>query len=287
MSASNAPTDPSLDIPLQSPDFHSFKEQFESAVQAAGPENMEALRALGTTAFEAFLRAADIPDQRLLRWFVDQCNDGNIAATERILFALRKIEEAARRAAERRKHANLTPVLQTRRVVQLSWFGMAGFQSSDAFEVRLSIYRSPQEREFCMAARLRFPGLTVLPNYPLRCFVDLDKLAALLPDEMIRYARSCEVDFLLVTPREGDAVAVIELDSKLHDDTATQRKDEWRNTLLSAAQIPLYRLRSESPTATSLDEWYAILTDEVVDKIDCGTRIRNRELHRTLVPIPR
>lgn len=233
------------------------------------------------------MSAAELPERHLLRWFVDRCNAGSIATTDSIVSGLRRLDTAARKAAERRKYADVPPVLQTRRVVQLSWFGVAGFQSSDAFEVRQSIFRSPQEREFCIAARLRFPGLAILPNYPLRCFVDLDRLAYALPDEVIRYGHACEVDFLLATPREGDAVAVFELDSSFHDQRQAQHKDEWRNCLLSTAQIPLYRLRTDDPTATSADEWYSILTDQVLDKIDCGSRIRSREVGTTLVPISR
>jgi hypothetical protein len=52
-----------------------------------------------------------------------------------------------------------------------------------------------------------------------------------------------------------------------------------------AARIPLLRLRSDAPMATAVDEWYSILTDEVLDKIDCGERVRVRDTHSSLVPI--
>lgn len=276
-----------LENPLLPPDFQAFRLRFDAAVRGASADRLESLRAIGASAFEAFLSAAELPDQHLLRWFVDQCNAGSITTTETILFGLRKLDRTARRAAERLRHSGIAPVLQTQRVVQLSWFGVAGFQSSDAFEVRQSIFRSPQEREFCAAARLRFPGLAILPNYPLRCFVDLDKLAHALPDEVVRYGYSCDVDVLLATPREGDAVAVFELDSRLHDEADARKRDSWRNSLISTAHIPLYRLRSENPTATTVDEWYSVLTDQVMDKIDCGRRIRSRDIHTTLVPISR
>ena len=54
---------------------------------------------------------------------------------------------------------------------------------------------------------------------------------------------------------------------------------------IMTARIPLFRLRSDAPVETALDEWYSVLTDEVLDKIDCGERVRVRDTHASLVPI--
>jgi hypothetical protein len=48
-----------------------------------------------------------------------------------------------------------------------------------------------------------------------------------------------------------------------------------------------FRLRSESPDSTTVDEWFSLLTDEVLDKISVGERLRVRDFHPTLVPMYR
>jgi hypothetical protein len=89
----------------------------------------------------------------------------------------------------------------------------------------------------------------------------------------------------LVVPGEGDPVAAFELDSRLHDEPAQARRDRLRNRLFRVIQIPFFRLRAEHNLSVGIDEWYALLTDEVADRIDCGRRIRVRALHPTLIPI--
>jgi hypothetical protein len=269
------------------PDFDEFRRRFDDAMTRATAEDMEELRRIGSDAFQAFFDAAKPLDVEALRWFAERCDTGVIDATPPVRLALRRLRRQAERDAEVRRHADSIPALRTRRVVQLSWFGFAGFQASDVFEVRRSVFHSPQERQFCAAAALRFPGLCVMPNYPLWHIVDLERLETSLPEPVIRYGRACVIDALLVTPREGDPVAAFELDSSRHDEAGRKLRDEWKNALLSVARIPLYRLRSEDPTATSVDEWYSVLTDEVLDKVDCGARIRSRDIHATLVPILR
>ena len=64
-------------------------------------------------------------------------------------------------------------------------------------------------------------------------------------------------------------------------------RDTWKSNLMTVANLPFFRLRSEDPAATCVDEWYSLLTDEVLDKIDCGSRVRTRDVHATLVPIGR
>jgi Protein of unknown function (DUF2726) len=158
---------------------------------------------------------------------------------------------------------------------------------SDQFEIRRSVYRSPQEREFGRAAKLRFPGLDVYPNYPIDQIIDLQKLAGSVASRTLQYARDCRIDCGLFVPVEGDCIAAIELDSKYHDNEEAALRDRWKETVLAAARIPLFRLRTENPETATLDEWYSLLTDHVLDKIDCGQRIRVRDVHSVLVPLVR
>ena len=135
------------------------------------------------------------------------------------------------------------------------------------------------------ALRLRFPHLDALPNYPLDQICDLKSLRPLLGEEVWRYGLHCRLDTVLITPREGDPIAVFELDSAHHDDPDQAKRDGWRNKLLMLASIPFFRLRSEEPSATSVEEWYQLLTEEVAHKINVGDRLRNRDIYSMLVPL--
>ncbi len=125
----------------------------------------------------------------------------------------------------------------------------------------------------------------MLPNYPLDQVADMDRLKRLVSDRIWRYGRACRLDAVLVTPMEGDPIAAFELDSHFHDVPEIAKRDQWKSDLLAKTGITLFRLRSDDPNATSIDEWYSILTDEVLDKIDCGERIRTRDVHTSLVPL--
>lgn len=159
------------------------------------------------------------------------------------------------------------------------------YTASDALGIKRSVFRSEQERTFLQALALRFPGLHAFPNYPLDQLADFDKLGNLLDDETLEYGKRCRVDAVLVVPGEGDPVAAFELDSRLHDEPTQARRDRLRNRLFRIIQIPFFRLRAEQCHSVGVDEWYALLTDEVAEKIDCGRRIRIRTPHASLVPI--
>lgn len=177
-------------------------------------------------------------------------------------------------------------VVHVRRVVQIMQMILGDAISSNTMGVLRSVFRSQQERTFLRALSLRFPGLFALPNYPLDQIVDLDKIL----DEKIdgdtrRYGRHCRLDAVLVIPDEGDPVAAFELDSGFHDFPDAIRRDRMKNTLIGAIGLPFFRLRAEHPESMSVDEWYALLSDEVVPHLDPGSRIRCRQVAYRLIPV--
>lgn len=176
-------------------------------------------------------------------------------------------------------------VIRLRRVVQVTDYRWGTQSVSDALGLRQSVFRSVQERFFLRALALRFPGLTALPNYPLDQIADFSKLRSILDDETIRFGKACRLDALLVIPDEGDPVAAFELDSRYHDDSSAKRRDQLKDRLLQLLGVPLFRLRAEEGNAMDTDEWYALLTDEVLSEVTCGDRIRSRRLHSALVPV--
>ena len=174
-------------------------------------------------------------------------------------------------------------VLQVRRVVQIMQMFLGDSQYSDADGIRRSVFRSQQERTFLRALALRFPGLLALPNYPFDQIVDLERIGA-VDAKTLRYARLCRLDAILVVPDEGDPVAAFELDSRHHDVAEARQRDTMKNCLMAAARLPFFRLRADSPESMSVDEWYALLSDQVLPHIDLGGRIRCRQAAYSLIP---
>lgn len=174
-------------------------------------------------------------------------------------------------------------ILHVKRVVQIMQMFLGDGQFSDATGICRSVFRSPQERTFLRALSLRFPGLLALPNYPLDQIVALDRVGA-IDIETLRYGRNCRLDAVLIVPDEGDPVAVFELDSQYHDLPENAARDAMKNSLLAATGLPFFRLRVESPESISIDEWYALLSDQVLPHIDLGNRIRCRQAAYSLIP---
>jgi len=176
-----------------------------------------------------------------------------------------------------------TTVLQVRRVAHIMKMVMGDGRYSDASGICRSIFRSEQERTFHRALSLRFPGLIALPNYPLDQIVDLDRVEG-IGNDLARYGRLCRLDAVLVVPDEGDPVAAFELDSRQHDHLRDSRRDEKKNKLMAASGLQFFRLRVESPESISVDEWYALLSDEVLPQFELGNRIRSRQTAYSLIP---
>lgn len=264
----------------------AFQAAFDLASSGRSTDRGE-LASIGRYALESLLQRNPNPDIDDLKWFAERTRRGVIApsqdAYERLLGLEARLNTASRTNRDRTPPPQT--VLSVKRVVQLSWFGLAGFQASDHGGAKTCVFRSPQERTFFRALRERFPGLLVLPNYPLDQVASLDRLADVVAPASAKYAASCRLDAVLVTPIEGDPVACFELDSRIHLEQRKVARDKMRNELLAAAALPLFRLRASDPTSTTVDEWYQLLTDEVLPKLDIGNRIRNRDTHSVLVPL--
>lgn len=275
---------------ISRPDFQRFQKEFEAAAAGLDGNALTSLRLLGAEAMEVLIESSPTLDNDLLIWFCRQYDAGNIEPTERLLVVLSKLQRKMEQTAERERFAGVdgqTTIVQMKRVIQTSWFGFAGFAASDAFQIKRSVFRSKQERAFQRAVSERWPGCRAFPNYPLDQFIDLERIKRMVSHDAWYSGRFMRVDSLLVTPIEGDPVAVFELDSGLHDDPEVKKRDALKNELLVAARIPYFRLRSENPEATTVDEWYSLLTDEALDKVSFGERLRVRDFHAMLVPMYR
>lgn len=199
-----------------------------------------------------------------------------------------RVQEPAQRSQKPDFHqsnsASQRPIIQVRRIVQAMHMIASDELASDILGIKRSIFRSQQERTFIKALSLRFPALLALPNYPLDQIVELSRLRGALDEEVLSYGQRCRMDAVLVIPDEGDPVAAFELDSAYHDRGEVRKRDAMKDQLFKAIGLPFYRLRVDSPTSMTSDEWYALLTDEVVPTLDLGRRIRCRQAAYSLVP---
>lgn len=272
----------------------AFLDELLFAIENADSSEVDFLQALGGEGLHLLL-TSEAP-AALLTAYTELLIAGKIHAPVESIVALRdrlpsagldalvRASQREDRFRVREANGGAQPTIQLRRVIQIVDMNFGSYTASDALGIRRSVFRSEQERTFLQALALRFPGLHAFPNYPLDQLADFDKLESLLDDETLQYGRNCRVDAVLVVPGEGDPVAAFELDSPLHDNPAQARRDRLRNRIFRVIQIPYFRLRAEQCSSVGVDEWYALLTDEVADKIDCGRRIRIRSAHSMLVP---
>lgn len=171
-------------------------------------------------------------------------------------------EYRSRGAPRRPTQEQTSSVVRLERRVAVTEYRMGKWESSASGSARRTLLRSTQEREFMKAARAYFVGREVLPNIPIRNFIDIDRLAPELPSEVRRYAQLAEADVLVATPVDFDPVGVIELDSGYHDLPVAQLRDSMKERLLQLAGIPLVRLRAESAAGIHAADFYNLLQDQ-------------------------
>lgn len=159
------------------------------------------------------------------------------------------------------------PVIEVSRFVQSTYMSFAPSLAETA-GLRTSIFGSEQEKSFNQALALRFPAFLALPNYPLDQIVDLFKLRKVLGDTHWHYAKNCRIDSVLVLPGAGRALAAFELDSAFHDGPEARLRDGMKDAIFSLLGMPYFRLRVENPGTVNCDDWYAVLTTEVVPRLD-------------------
>ena len=176
------------------------------------------------------------------------------------------------------------PVTEVRRIAVASAFSIGTWSAVDAFDFRKNLCASRQEYEFLSAVRQYFPSLRCYPNQPLRNFVDIEKLEAMVSLRVRNYAWSAQVDVLLCTADE-DPVMGIELDSVHHDADVVFDGDDLNTRLFNLAGLPLVRIRASDTEVVRAEDFYDLLMAEST-KLDAlrPRRLRPRRTHDCLVP---
>lgn len=205
-------------------------------------------------------------------------------ATSRPVPPLLTFDEVAEKGARRTISPPPLRATEVKRVAIVSAFSIETWSNVDAFDFRRNVCASQQEREFLRAVRQFFPSLRAYPNIPLRNFIDLGKLEALVPIRTHRYGWSAQVDILLCTDDE-DPVAGIELDSVFHDSEEAIERDQLKNTLFKLSGLPMIRIRADDEKAVRAEDFYDLLVAEA-EALDAlrPRRMRPRRTHDFLVP---
>lgn len=253
------------------------------------------IKALGGEALCVLMEEVADPPENILRTYEGLLLDGVLLAPSAVILKLAErlnsknlqllgqrlwLQDELRSRSTHRQPSrrDLTqaltgPVIEVRRFVQSTCFAFTAKTVAETAGRRGSIFRSAQERTFLKALWLRFPALLALPNYPLDGVAELSCLREALGERAWSYAKHCRIDALLVLPDEGRPVAAFELDSQYHDQPDVQLRDEMKNAIFRLLAVPFFRLRVESPNSVTCDEWYRILSDEVVPRLDLGQRL--------------
>lgn len=205
-------------------------------------------------------------------------------ATSRPVPPLLTFDEVAEKSTRRTVSPPPLRATEVKRVAIVSAFSIETWSNVDAFDFRRNVCASQQEREFLRAVRQFFPSLRAYPNVPLRNFIDLGKLEALVPIRTHRYGWSAQVDILLCTDDE-DPVAGIELDSVFHDSEEAIERDQLKNTLFKLAGLPMIRIRADDEKAVRAEDFYDLLVAEA-EALEAlrSRRMRPRRTHDFLVP---
>jgi hypothetical protein len=205
-------------------------------------------------------------------------------ATSRPVPPLLTFDEVAEKSTRRTVSPPPLRATEVKRVAIVSAFSIETWSNVDAFDFRRNVCASQQEREFLRAVRQFFPSLRAYPNVPLRNFIDLGKLEALVPIRTHRYGWSAQVDILLCTDDE-DPVAGIELDSVFHDSEEAIERDQLKNTLFKLAGLPMIRIRADDEKAVRAEDFYDLLVAEA-EALEAlrPRRMRPRRTHDFLVP---
>lgn len=263
------------------------------------------VKALGGEALCLLLEEESDPPEYLLRKYEGLLLEGVILVPYRVIFDLagRLDSECLKRLGERIRllEAKIShslaqtdfvpdaqlrgvgqPIVEIRRFVHSTFIDFTPATAAEMLGVRKSVFRSEQERTFLRAVSLRFPALCALPNYPLDQIIDLAAIRKRVGEKVWTYGKNCRVDTVLVLPDVGSPVAVFELDSGHHDKPAARVRDAMKNTIFGFLGLPVFRLRVESPNSMSVDEWFALLTEQVVPVLDMGPVMRrNAKLSST------
>jgi phage-related tail protein len=110
-------------------------------------------------------------------------------------------------------------------------------EDKDSPKMSKPLFKSPHEQECFRQLRSIFKGTVILPNYPIKLFVDLSKLKTEFTNNEFAYLLKAYVDFAIFS-REGKLLRVYEAQiSKFHNNKNNIERDNLKKRLFALCEI--------------------------------------------------
>jgi hypothetical protein len=120
------------------------------------------------------------------------------------------------------------------------------------------LFKSSLETHFYQALKDVFPSFFIYPNVALSNIFAEDQLFPHLNSEQRNFYFKGVVDFVVYDPTDGHVPKYFfEVDSFYHDRQEVIIRDEKKNAIFNAANIPLYRIRSVSDSLTTKYDFFS------------------------------
>lgn len=117
----------------------------------------------------------------------------------------------------------------------------------------INLFKSLQEQYFFEAVREAFPTYHPYPNVALSSVIDFDVIQTQLSADEKSYFFRALIDVVVFDTRHAyEPKFFIELDSVYHDNERSQKNDDLKNNIFSAANIKLIRIRAHDQSEVSV-----------------------------------
>jgi hypothetical protein len=110
---------------------------------------------------------------------------------------------------------------------------------------KTNLFRSLHEKEYYTQLKLKYGGMIIIPNYPIRLFVELNKLNGEFEKKEIAYLSNAYVDFAIFD-KDGSIQCVYEAQiTKHHNDKTQVRRDYLKIKLFEFVGIEFHELHGK------------------------------------------
>lgn len=131
----------------------------------------------------------------------------------------------------------------------------------------VGLFKSPQERAFFDAMRVRFPQWLSYPNVAVATAIDVAALEGRISAEARAYAFRGVFDLVVFDPSDGfKPKHFFELDSSFHNAEDAGRRDRLKNEVCEAARVKLVRIRAFTAAEASAGSFAALIDELGLDR---------------------
>lgn len=126
------------------------------------------------------------------------------------------------------------------------------------------LFKSKLEMAFYQALKEVFSSYFIYPNVALSNIFDFKLISPALSKAEEKYYFKAVVDFVVYDPADNHMPKhFFEVDSSYHDNLDAQKRDEKKNNIFAAANIPLIRMRANNDSLTTENDFKIKITEYV------------------------